>query len=505
MENILSLKRVLENYGYLKTRKIGFPYVGKKDKSEFSKNVEKVVDGFKLYDSLISTLNNNYSEEINLTSGNPMKYKPFKPSIDEMKKILNNNYLNKYPYSEGDDNVRVELLKYIESIGFNNNEPYNYDDIDKYGLSKHNITLTVSTSHAFGMILDIIARPNDVILMPSPNYGLFSFKPERINAVVETLPIDEKTYLINPEKLEEKIIEINKKLEMEYKDKLEYIPKVVAIVNSNPCNPTGKVMGEKDIKLLTDISNICKDNGVFIIDDLVYRDLTFDNKNIAKPIGTIPGMFRNTISLFGLSKSYGLAGLRAGFVVADEIIIRELINKIFQEMDAIPSIIGVALKGAFNTTLKRNIYYKKYFNKLNNEYYFRYNILKAFINGIESVDKKIKDKVYNYIRDNTTNKDFKIIEKGINDIDIKIEVESGFFAVLDFSKLKGKTYNGNIINTEEDLLRFFYNEIKLRFIIGKSMLWPNDNELVGRVTFAKERQEIINYCIKINEAIKKLV
>jgi len=222
-------------------------------------------------------------------------------------------------------------------------------------------------------------------------------------------------------------------------------------------------------------------------------------------MGTISGMFKNTISLFGLSKSYGLAGLRAGFVVADEIIIREIINKIFQEMDAIPSIIGVALKGAFNTSKKRERFYKKYFNNLNGEYYFRYNILKSFVDGIDSVDIKIRDKIYNYVKNNTSKKDIEILENGINNINIKLEVESGFFAVIDFTKLKGKLYNGNIINTEEDLLRFFYNEIKLRFIIGKSMLWPNENELIGRVTFAKERNEIINYCVKINEAIKKLV
>ena len=68
MKNILSLKRVLENHTYLKERKLGFPYVGKKDNTSFSKNVEKVVEGFKLYDNLISSLNNDYSKEINLTS-----------------------------------------------------------------------------------------------------------------------------------------------------------------------------------------------------------------------------------------------------------------------------------------------------------------------------------------------------------------------------------------------------------------------------------------------------
>ena len=101
----------------------------------------------------------------------------------------------------------------------------------------------------------------------------------------------------------------------------------------NPSNPTGKVMGEKEKDLLEQIGKVCEERGVFVIDDLVYRDISYDKDNIAKPMASIKGMFRNTISLFGLSKSYGLASLRAGFIVADEIIIREVVNRIFQGME----------------------------------------------------------------------------------------------------------------------------------------------------------------------------
>lgn len=504
-----SLKRVLEKYSYLEERKVGFPHIGRRgDGDSYSKEVNKVLEGFDLYDSLILSANKDYKSEINLTSGNPMKYHPFYPAVKEAFNILKGTELNKYPYSEGDDRVRVELLKYIEQEGFINTEPYDYSDIDDKGLSIHNLTFSVSTSHAFGIILDIIARPYDVVLMTGPNYGLFGFKPERIDAKVEIINLEEQdNYLVNPKKLENRIKEINANLEEQYKDKFDYIPKVVAFVNSNPCNPTGKVMGQKEVDILTQIGTVCKDNGVFIIDDLVYRDLTYNKENIAKPIGTINGMFRNTISLFGLSKAYGLAGLRAGFVVADEIIIREMINRIFQEIDAVPSIIGEALKGAYNTSHKRNVEYNKYFTKLNQEYEFRYSILSSFINGIDSIDNKLKKKVYKYIKKNIRNKDeLNILKTGINGIKIKssLKPQSGFFAVVDFTGLKGKKYNNSVILTEEDLLKFFYKEIKLRFIIGKSMLWPNEEELIGRLTFAKERKEIINYCLKINEAIKKL-
>ena len=116
-------------------------------------------------------------------------------------------------------------------------------------------------------------------------------------------------------------------------------------------------------------------------------------------MASIPGMFRNTISLFGLSKSYGLASLRAGFVVADEIIIREVINRIFQEMDSAPDIVGRALVGAFNTSKERDIIYKEYFTELRNKYIYKYNLLKALVTGIDTVEPSLKDKIYNKVKD----------------------------------------------------------------------------------------------------------
>ena len=237
-------------------------------------------------------------------------------------------------------------------------------------MSKHNLTFTVATSHAFQMILDVITKPNDVVIVPGPNYGLFAIRPERISADIIVLPLkEEDNYLPNPEDLENLIIKTNKKLQIKYKGQ-SYIPKVVGYLNANPNNPTGKVMGKSEYERLKKIGNICLNNGVFVIDDLVYRDISYNESEKALPISTIPGMFRNT---------YGMASLRSGFVVADEIIIREIVNKIFQTMDAVPAIIGEALKGAFNSTEYRNKEYIKYFNGLRQEYLNRYNLFKSLI------------------------------------------------------------------------------------------------------------------------------
>ncbi len=505
MKQVQAINRILEKYPYLNKRSIGFPSVGKrKDNKHFSSVVDDVKDGFSLYNDMMNHYYNPMSD-LNFTSGNPLSYKIFPPTKKALKKAILKENLYSYPYSEGDNQVRLELLKYIEQEGIYNNNPYEYDDVDEKGLSIHNLTFTVSTSHAFDLILDIIARENDVILMTGPNYGLFSFKPERKNINVKIINLDkEDNYLVNPDKLDKRIKQINNRLKREYKDS-NYIPKVVAFVNGNPCNPTGKVMGKREFSILQGIGEVCISHDLFIIDDLIYRDITYDRENIALPMASIEGFFKNTISLFGLSKSYGLASLRAGFVVADEVIIREVINRIFQQMDAVPSIIGDALKGAFNVSKNHNKEYENYFKKLNNEYIYRYSLLKSFVMGMEQVEEKYRKRIIKDIQ-KYNKRALKIVEHGIDGINmIKwLEPEAGFFIILDFTSLKYKKYDNIIIHTEEDLLRIIYKNIQVRFLIGKSIAWPNKDQLIGRFTYAKKEEEIIHAFYLLNEIISKL-
>ena len=493
-----AIDRLLQQNPNLGERRFGLPEVGGRyDGDSFNPTVQEIADaieyyGFEVRDDDITTI-----PDIDLGSGNPTKYPPFPMAIDEMKKSLD-SYMYKYPYTEGSDEIRKVLLDYIEKEGFINTTPYNYSDIDDKGLCVHNITFLPSTSIAFNMVVSLISKPGDVVLVTGPNYGLFTIRAERAGAEVEVLPLSkEDCWLVNPEKLANKIDEINESLQKVYNRRKGYIPRVVAFVNANPNNPTGKVMGEKNADLLKEIGEVCLKRGVFIIDDLVYRDLTFDPQNIAKPIATIPGMFRNTISLFGLSKSYGMASLRAGFVVADEVIIRELINRIFQGMDSAPDIVGRALAGAFNVRPERDSIYQE-----------KYQLLKALVEGIDSINNsslknRIRSKIENQITDS---KLLKQVLKGLpyTKFPDNLEPESGFFAILDFTKVRGMKYNNTIINTERDLLTFFYRTYRTRFLVGQSISWPYPNELVGRVTFAIEDNLIISALSQMNQSLHLL-
>lgn len=504
-----AIDRLLQQNPNLGERRFGLPEVGGRyDGDSFNPTVQEIADaieyyGFEVRDDDITTI-----PDIDLGSGNPTKYPPFPMAIDEMKKALD-SYMYKYPYTEGSDEIRKVLLDYVEKEGFVNTTPYNYPDIDDKGLSVHNITFLPSTSIAFNMVVSIISKPGDVVLVTGPNYGLFTIRAERAGAEVEILPLSkEDHFLVNLEKLANKIDEINESLQKVYNRRKGYIPRVVAFVNANPNNPTGKVMGEKNASLLKEIGEVCLKRGVFIIDDLVYRDLTFDADNLAKPIATIPGMFRNTISLFGLSKSYGMASLRAGFVVADEVIIRELINRIFQGMDSAPDIVGRALAGAFNVRPERDAIYQDYFSKLRIIYQEKYQLLKALVEGIDSIKdisakKKIQEKISNQISDPV------LLEQALEGLPYtkfpdNLEPESGFFAILDFTKVRGMKYKNMVINTERDLLTFFYRTYRTRFLVGQSISWPYPNELVGRVTFAIEDNLIISALSQMNQSLHLL-
>ena len=505
-----AIQRLLRENPMLKDRRFGLPYVGARlDKEEFNPTVKDIADAIDFYGYEVRDNDIVNKKDINLGDGNPLKYEPFRPAIDEMIKSLNSGEMYKYPYTEGDDNIRRKLLEYIEQEGFINTEPYDYDDIDEKGLSIHNITFLPSTSITFNIIVNIISKPGDVILVTGPNYGLFTIRAERAGAEVEVLPLlKEDNFLVNPERLANTIDEINNSLQRVYNRRHGYVPRVVAFLNANPNNPTGKVMGEKDVELLTQISQVCLERGVFVIDDMVYRDITYDKDNIAKPIATIPGMFRNTITLFGLSKSYGMASLRAGFLIADEIIIREVINRIFQEMDSSPDIVGRALMGAFNASDDRNKYYEKYFTDLRKLYVHKYQLLKALVEGIDSIkDKKKKEEIIKIVERCTSKSESNKLLKGLpyTKFPDNLEPDAGFFAILDFTELKGKNFRGQPIKTEKDLLEFFYKTNRLRFLIGQSISWPYPKELVGRITFALEDEEIIEAISLINDSLQKLV
>jgi aspartate/methionine/tyrosine aminotransferase len=85
-----------------------------------------------------------------------------------------------------------------------------------------------------------------------------------------------------------------------------------AVVTISPNNPTGAVYSEEALR---QVNAICGDAGVYHIHDEAYEYFVYDGATHFSP-GAIAGGERHTISLFSLSKSYGFASWRIGYMVA---------------------------------------------------------------------------------------------------------------------------------------------------------------------------------------------
>ncbi|KAA8922195.1 pyridoxal phosphate-dependent aminotransferase [Thermoplasma sp.] len=88
--------------------------------------------------------------------------------------------------------------------------------------------------------------------------------------------------------------------------KYENDDKVRAVFINSPHNPTGYVFSEKQI---SEIIDFAESKGIFIVSDEAYEDVIFDGLKHVSP----GSMYDDTISLFSMSKSYAMSGLRIGY------------------------------------------------------------------------------------------------------------------------------------------------------------------------------------------------
>ncbi len=96
-----------------------------------------------------------------------------------------------------------------------------------------------------------------------------------------------------------------------------------AVVTVSPNNPTGAVYPEAALRA---VNALCRDRGVFHIHDEAYEYFTYDDVKHFSP-GSIAGASAYTISLFSLSKAYGMASWRIGYMVIPETL-WDAVNKI---------------------------------------------------------------------------------------------------------------------------------------------------------------------------------
>lgn len=103
-------------------------------------------------------------------------------------------------------------------------------------------------------------------------------------------------------------------------------PRTKLICLCNPLNPTGKVFSREELKRM---AAIAEKHNLYILSDEIWSDIVFEPNRYVS-MASIEEAAMRTVVVTGFSKSYGLAGLRAGAVLSPN---RDLIERIVVASD----------------------------------------------------------------------------------------------------------------------------------------------------------------------------
>jgi aspartate aminotransferase len=119
--------------------------------------------------------------------------------------------------------------------------------------------------------------------------------------------------------------------------------KTRAIYVNSPNNPTGGVCTRGDMEA---IAALAVRHDLWIFADEAYEDVIFDDAEHVS-IGSLPGMYERTISIYTFSKTYAMTGLRLGYVAAKDAPLRERMKKaLFYTASNVSSVVQFGGVGA---------------------------------------------------------------------------------------------------------------------------------------------------------------
>ena len=88
-------------------------------------------------------------------------------------------------------------------------------------------------------------------------------------------------------------------------------PRTRAVILCNPNNPTGTVYSREELEA---VAGFCRDHGLFLVVDEVYREFVYDGREAVSALGLV-GFEDNVIVVDSLSKRYSACGIRLGCLV----------------------------------------------------------------------------------------------------------------------------------------------------------------------------------------------
>ncbi|CAF1379769.1 unnamed protein product [Rotaria sp. Silwood1] len=213
------------------------------------------------------------------------------------------------------------------------------------------VLLTTGAATALFIVSTSLLRKNDQILIERPNYATNIETSRAIGAQIDFIELQfENEFRLSIDEIENKIKSNETKL----------------ISITVPNNPTGTVISHDDLDKLILLT---KNKGITLLVDETYRDMTFKNR-----LPVAASLALHVISVSSLSKTYGLAGIRIGWLICQDKKLMQIFLAAKEQIMICCSVVDEEI--AYRCMLTRD----KRLLLVQEEIQIRFNIMKKWIN-----------------------------------------------------------------------------------------------------------------------------
>ena len=184
---------------------------------------------------------------------------------------------NKYSQTAGDDSLKDQITSQVKH---------------EFGWEKPSVIVTSGVSGGILLTLLAIINPGDEVIIPDPYFVMYKHLVNMLGGrcvFVDSYP----DFGLPVEKIAAAITS-----------------KTKLIILNSPCNPTGIVYTEQEVKAM---AKIAAEKDIVVMTDEIYEKFCYDG-----PCPSIAGYCNKTILLRGFSKSYAMTGWRLGFAAVHE-------------------------------------------------------------------------------------------------------------------------------------------------------------------------------------------
>ena len=229
---------------------------------------------------------------IDLGMGNPDLDAP-KHVKDKLVETLGKTRIDRYSASKGIPGLRRAQAAYYKR---------------RFGVTLNpdtQVVATLGSKEGFANVAQAITAPGDVIIVPDPSYPIHAFGFLMAGGATRSISAEPTPNFFT---LMERTIRHS-------------VPKPIAVVVCYPSNPTALVAS---LDFYRDLVRFAKKHEIFILSDLAYAELYFDDDDPPPSVLQVDGASECTIEFTSMSKTYSMAGWRMGFAVGNERLISAL-------------------------------------------------------------------------------------------------------------------------------------------------------------------------------------